>query len=114
MSTFSIAQVTPKSQTGGVSDVQSATLVAATSTPFTIGVRTHFRISLGGATDAQAAAGVHIRFGLTNNPTAVATDFFIPPSPGFMDFDTGEEFDRIAVLSAGTPFVSIMRLNRAG
>lgn len=114
MSTLAVAAITPKSQTGGVSDVQGGVaLVAATSTPFVVGVRTMFRISLSGATDAVAAAGVHIRFGLTATPTAAATDFFIPPA-STMDFDTGEEFDRFALISAGTPTPYIMRLNRAG
>lgn len=115
MSTFATLGVTPKSASGGVSDsLGGSALTANTSTAFTIGVRTIFRISLGGASDVVATAGVHIRFGLTSNPTAASTDFFIPPA-SFMDFDTGEEFDRIALITAGTGVVPyIMRLTRAG
>jgi len=115
MSTFAIAAITPKSASGGISDVQGGSaLTASTSAAFTIGVRQHFRISLGGASDVTATAGVHIRFGLTNNPTAVATDFFIPPA-AVMDFYTGDEFDRIALITAGTGVVPyITRYTTAG
>ena len=115
MSTFAIAAITPKSASGGVSDsLGGSALTATTSAPFTIGLRTHFRISLGIAADTAAPAGVHIRFGLGSNPTAIATDFFIPIA-SVMDFYTGEEFDRIALLTAGTGVIPyITRFTTAG
>lgn len=113
MAQNSITFICPKSASGGVSDVQQATLTANTSAAFTVGIRQQLIITLYGATDANAAAGVHIRFGFGSNPTAASTDLFIPPGT-VTHWYTGDEFDRFAVISAGTPSLTVARVHMAG
>jgi len=108
MATLSVAAFTPASPTAAT--LFNGTLVASTPVTITPGFKTIVAISLAGATDAVAAAGIHIRFGSAlKAPTAAATDFFIPPAT-VAYFDLGSEFDRFSIISAGTPsyFVYVM------
>lgn len=109
MATFSVAAFTPASPitSGGASAGQTSfngTLVANTAQTVITGFKTTIGISLSGATDAVAAAGVHVKFGSAlKAPTAASTDFFLPPGAAIYYFDMGSEFDRVSIISAGTP-----------
>lgn len=115
MATVATAALGFKSQAGGVSDVQNATLTANTTVNFVVGVRQIIGISVqSGTTDTNGSTGVHMRFALGSNATANATtDFYLAGGFPPTYFDTGEEFDRVAVISAGTPNVFVSRMNRA-
>jgi hypothetical protein len=115
MAIMAVGAYGPKSASGGVSDNQQITLVATTSQTVVVGVRQIIGITISGATsgDTNGTVGAHIRFGLTSTPSAVATDFFLPAGQPPVYFDLGEEFDRVAFFSAGTPVVNVMRMNRA-
>lgn len=109
MSTFA-SILTPATPTAAT--LFNGTLVAATAVSKTIGYRQIIGVTTVGTTDANAAAGIHIRFGnLTRVPTATAADWFIPLGT-VQYFDMGEEFDRISIISAGTPTYSIYCFTR--
>lgn len=93
----------PKSKSGGISDSQSATLTASTNQSFTVGVRQILMITTTG--------NVQVRFSLGAS-AALTSDFTLPggSSPGCYFFCTGDEFDTVSFISAGTPTVSVMRL----
>lgn len=85
----------------------NGTLVAGTAVSLTLSYRLIVGVTTVGGTDANAAAGIHIRFGnITKAPTATSADWFIPPGT-VQFFDMGSEFDRISIISAGTPNYSI-------
>lgn len=115
MATFSAIALAPKSASGGINDVQQITLVAGASQTVVVGVRQIIAISISGAVagDTNGSAGAHIRFGLGSNPTAAETDFFLPSGVAPIYFDTGEEYDRIAFISAATPVIAVMRMNKS-
>jgi hypothetical protein len=115
LATFSAIALAPKSASGGVNDVQQITLVATVSQAITVGVRQIIAISISGAVsgDTPGTVGAHIRFGLGTNPTAAETDFFLPAGAPPILFDMGDEFDRVAFISAGTPVIAVMRMNKA-
>ncbi len=94
----------PKSKTGGINDSQCATLIATTNQSFTVGVRQKLFITL--------TATASIRFSLGAN-TAAVSDFTLPSgaSPGGYFFETGDEYDTVSFISAGTPTVCVMRLS---
>lgn len=114
MATVSALALAPKSATGGISDVQQITLVAAASQTVTVGFRQIIAISISGAVagDTNGTVGAHIRFG-AGTITAAETDLFLPAGFPPILFDTGEEFDRVAFISAGTPVIAVSRMNRA-
>jgi hypothetical protein len=69
----------------------------------TVGFKCVIGITTSGATDATAAAGVHVRFGSAlKAPTATGSDWFINPGQTQF-FEMGSEFDRVSIFSAGTP-----------
>lgn len=105
----------PASATGGIEDCTQLTLVANTSQSIAIGVRQIFSVTIQGASDANGSTGAHIRFGNSANGTvtAASTDFFLPAAQIPVEFDTGDEFDTIAFVSAGTPIVNVLRINRS-
>ena len=81
----------------------TATLVASTAVTVAPGFKTTIGITTDGTTDALAGAGIHVRFGSAlKPPTATTADWFI--NAGTVQyFDLGSEFDRVSILSAGTP-----------
>lgn len=106
MATFA-AVMAPASASGGVNDVQNATVTAASSGEIVCGFRTIIRVSNG-------AVGIaNIKFGVSGMGAATATDHIIGTNQ-FQDFDLGEEFDRVRIFAAGTSVVvTVMRLARA-
>lgn len=100
MATFT-AILTPGSPTAAT--LFSATLVASTAVTVTPGFKTIIGVTTSGATDANAAAGIHVRFGSAlKAPIATGADWFIPLGT-VQFFDLGSEFDRLSIVSAGTP-----------
>jgi len=97
----------PASASGGVNDVQNATVTAASSAEIVIGFRAIVRFSNG-------AVGVaNIKFGVSGMGAAAATDHILGTNQ-YQDFDMGEEFDRVRIFAAGTAVtVTVMRLARA-
>ena len=96
----------PKSASGGISDAQTATLTASTSSPFTVGKRQMVMIT--------ATGSVYARFSIGTS-AAAATDILLPfsGSVGSYVFETGDEFDTVNLIAApitGTPTVCVVRL----
>lgn len=94
----------PKSATGGVNDVQNATVTAASSGEIVVGFRQIIRVSNG-------AVGVaNIKFGVSGMAAATATDHIIGTNQ-YQDFIMGDEFDRVRIFAAGTSVVvTVMRM----
>lgn len=94
----------PKSASGGINDVQNATVTAASSAEIVLGFRQLIRVSNG-------TIGVaNIRFGVTGMSAATGTDHIIGTNQ-FQDFALGDEFDRVRIFAAGTSVVvTVMRL----
>jgi hypothetical protein len=103
MARFS-AVYSPKSASGGVNDIQNATVTAASSAEIVVGFRQMIRVSNGNIATAT------IKFGVSGMGAAVATDHIIGLNQ-FQDFEMGDEFDRVRIFSAGTSvIVTVMRL----
>jgi hypothetical protein len=98
------AVYSPKSASGGVNDVQNATVTAASSAEIVIGFRQMIRVSNG-------SIGVaNIKFGVSGMGAATATDHIIGTNQ-YQDFEMGDEFDRVRIFAAGTSVVvTVMRL----
>lgn len=97
----------PASASGGVNDIQNATVTAASSAEIVVGFRYIIRVSNG------SVASATIKFGVSGMGAAVATDHIIGINQ-YQDFDMGEEFDRVRIFSAGTAvIVTVMRISRA-
>lgn len=106
MATFA-SIMAPASASGGVNDVQNATVTAASSAEITVGFRQIIAVSNGSIGTAN------IKFGVSGMGAAVATDFIVPINSTTY-WDLGEEFDRIRIFAAGTAVVvTVMRLSRA-
>lgn len=106
MATLAVAAFVPASPTSAT--LFNGTLAANTPVTITPGFKTIVAISLVGAADAAAAAGIHIRFGsAAKAPTAASTDFFIPAANPITYWDLGSEFDRFSIVSAGTPSYTV-------
>ena len=103
MATFA-AIFSPKSATGGVNDVQNATVTNASSSEIVVGLRQLIRVSNGNVASAT------IKFGVSGMGAATATDHIIGLNQ-YQDFAMGDEFDRVRIFSAGTSvIVTVMRL----
>lgn len=98
------ATYSPKSTTGGVNDVQNATVTAASSAEIVVGFRQLIRISNG------SVASATIKFGVSGMGAATATDAILGANQ-YQDFEMGDEFDRLRIFSAGTTvIVTVMRM----
>ena len=104
--------LTPASPTAAT--LFTGTLVAATQQTVIPGFKSIIGITTQGATDANAAAGVHVRFGSALKvPSATSADWFIPLGT-VQYFDLGSEFDRVSIVSAGTPIFFVYVFSTKG
>jgi hypothetical protein len=105
----------PKSATGGISNNQAVTnLAAATaSSNLTVGKRQKIAITVSpGGTAATTLSGASVRFSLGGS-AAVAGDFILPLN-SVTYWETGDEYDTVSFFninaSTGTINVSVMLL----
>lgn len=106
MATFA-SILAPASASGGVNDNTNVVLAAATSSAeVVVGFRYIIRVS------NPNASATNIKFGASGMAAAAATDFSIPAQTA-MDFDMGEEFDRLRLFNTPGVSVQIMRMARA-
>ena len=114
MATFS-AVFSPKSQSGGISDNQSVTTLAAASASSTLVVGKRQKIAISvtpGTVAATTGSGAAVRFSIATS-TAASTDFILPLNT-VTTWETGDEFDSVSFYNinatTGTLNITVMRL----
>jgi hypothetical protein len=103
----------PASASGGISDNQQITNLAAgtASATLTIGYRYKIAISVVPGTTSGATAGAAVRFSV-GSAVAASTDFVIPLN-NVLAWDMGYQFNSVSFYNlngTGTLTISVMRL----